>query len=364
MSIALRSSLKEWKFEGRAIERGCAGEIDCDVTGDPCIVFDDDAACYRMFYFAQRHDAQRNEQNSVAQALSAGKTGIGPGSWNKIGAVEYTNADRLLGGQGHKPWIVMDPGNPNRAVRPDGRYWLLVVSYIDGSKVIQRARAERLAGPWLLDEYPLIVPGGREEFDGYHVDTVTAYWFADREEVLFFYKGYPARPQPQQSGAPWGSSLAAAVMGADDDRPRKLGPLFPPVEEAGHWLSGWVSSVQLVPRTGGGFWGLVSGSPTPPDSIEREPSMREPAPSLGGWLYTEAEFPVSGWKAEASPIIAIDDLPSGAAAAGMGTNLWRHHLLGPVSGRYYLLCNSGRYGEERMFMRSAPADADAGGDDA
>jgi len=335
------------------MDRGSSRSFDSDVTGDPCIVWDGEERLYRMFYFAQTHTGDGSEVNCVANAVSAGTDLVGPGHWRKLGPVEYTNPESLASGQGSKPWIVMDPHRPNFPAAPDGAFWLLIVSWVKGSKVIQRARASHLRGPWTLQDEPIVRPGEAADFDGLHADTVTAYWFAERQRVLLFYKGYPMRPQKEQTISPWGSSLASAAMGSADDAAQKLGVLLRPAKQSGHWLSGWASTVQLVPRRGGGFWGLGSGSPTPPASVSDEPTMREPAPSLGGWLNTREQFPASGWQASENPIVRIDELSPSAVEDGMGTNLWRHHLLGPINGKLYLFCNSGPYGQEQMFVRVA-----------
>jgi hypothetical protein len=36
-------------------------------------------------------------------------------------------------------------------------------------------------------------------------------------------------------------------------------------------------------------------------------------------------------------------------AAGLGTNLWRHHLLVTPGGKARIFFNSGRYGQEQMY---------------
>ena len=342
-----------WHYLGRAIKRGPSGSFDSDVTGDPCIVWDDEEQRYRMFYFAQTHTGDGSEVNCVANAVSAGRDLVGPGDWRKLGPVEYTNPESLHSGQASKPWIVMDPRRPNRPATPDGSFWLLIVSWLDGSKVIQRARAPHLSGPWTLQVDPLLSPGEAGDFDALHADTVTAYWFTEEGRVLLYYKGYPLHPQKEQPNSPWGSCLATAVMRVTDETAQKLGPVLRPTTRSGHWLSGWVSSVQLVPRDARGYWGLGSGSPTPPAPVSEQPTMREPAPSLGGWLDTQESFPVTGWRPSEKPIVALDELPAAAVEDGMGTNLWRHHLLGPIDGRLYLFCNSGPYGQEQMFVRVA-----------
>ncbi|MGE5549777.1 MAG: hypothetical protein ACM3ZC_04495 [Bacteroidota bacterium] len=80
--------------------------------------------------------------------------------------------------------------------------------------------------------------------------------------------------------------------------------------------------------------------------------MREPAPSLGGWVYTAAEWPIGGWQVEDEPIVRIE-VPLAARRAGEDVNLWRHHLLVRPDGLIYLFYNSGKYGQERLFARRA-----------
>lgn len=364
---------RDWEFLGIALERGADGECDSGVTGDPCIVWDPSRNAYRMLYFAQRH-VPGGERNTVAHAVSASHDRVGAGDWLKLGPIRYTNPELLPDRQTHKPWILMDPFRPNRAVAIDGRYLLFTVSYDRGHKMVLLARSANLDGPWTLQPGAILRPGPTSGHDGLHVDTVTAYWFAERGRILLLYKGYPASPQADQPLSPWGSSLCAAEMEPGDTEARKLGRLVPPVPVDGHWMGGWASGLQLVPSAGGGWHGLMTGSPTPPAPVSEQPRMREPAPSLGGWAHTQQPWPVGGWIVDPQPIRRIDELPEAARRMGMGTNLWRHHLLvlppsGADSGdgddgargsagRMYLYHNAGAYGQERMFVwtsRGAPA---------
>jgi hypothetical protein len=349
------SPVRNWEFLGIALDRGSPGDFDSSVTGDPCIVWDEERGLFHMHYFAQGHGRDGREVNCNAHAVSLSREQVGAGAWRKLGSLSYTNAEALPEGQTHKPWILMDPRHPNRAIKLHGEYWLFTVSIERGRKIIQAGTAPSLDGPWTLRPEAVLRPGDSSDFDGYHVDTVTAYWFAERGEILIFYKGYPAHSQPNQPLSSWGSSLAAAVMKPDDRRARKLGKLISPVPEKGHWLCGWASGMQLLPAAGKGWLGLMTGSPTPPAPVDEEPSMREPAPSLGGWVQTEQEWPVGGWTQDTRPIAYLDELPKEAIRMGMGVNLWRHHLLYlPVAGqaedRTYLFHNSGEYGRERMFV--------------
>jgi hypothetical protein len=346
---------RDWEFLGIALERGGDSECDSAVTGDPCIVWDESRNAYRMFYFAQRH-GPGGERNSVAQAVSTSPEAVGAGAWRKLGPIRYTNPGLLPDGQTHKPWVLMDPHRPNQAVAIDGQFLLFSVSYDHGHKLVQLARCPSLEGPWTLQPGHVLQPGTGSEHDGWHVDTVTAYWFADRGRILLFYKAYPGAPQIDQPLSPWGSSLCAAEMEPGDVEARKLGVLVAPTPRTGHWMSGWASGLQLVPAAGGGWFGLMTGSPTPPAPVSEQPRMREPAPSLGGWAHTGQPWPVSGWTVDREPIRRIDDLPEEARRMGMGTNLWRHHLLvvpgtgGRPGGRAYLYHNSGAYGDERLFV--------------
>ena len=81
--------------------------------------------------------------------------------------------------------------------------------------------------------------------------------------------------------------------------------------------------------------------------------MREPAPSLGGWAYTAAEWPIQGWRALKEPIEWIEDVPEEARQTGEGVNFWRHHAVIGADGSMYLFYNTGPYGHERMFGRRA-----------
>lgn len=349
----LSAPICDWEFSGVAIPRGEKGTYDADVAGDPCIVWDPDIGRFRMIYFAQRQDEFGGEVNTNAQAVSISEKQVGAGEWIKEGPLTYTNPEKVLSHQTHKPWILMDPFKASTAARVEGKYWLFTVSYQAGRKCIQLAHSDTLSGPWTVQSKPVLEIGAPADFDGYHVDTITAYWFEERGSILLFYKGYPAVAQADQTDSPFGSSLAAAEMKLGDTVARKLGKLISPSLGKNHWQSGWVSGLQLFPARNGGWYGLQSGSPTPPVSPEEEPDMREPAPSLGGWSFTPEAWPVSGWQAESKPIIEIDDLPQEAVSAGMQVNLWRHHMLLAPDGNAYLYCNSGGYGQERMFVRTA-----------
>lgn len=355
----LNSVINDWHLLGAALVRGDAGEYDTSVTGDPCIVLDDSKQRYQMFYFAQTHDDEDGREiNQIAQAVSLSEADIGPGRWVKKGPIDITNPNDLLSPQIHKPWILMDPYRPNCAVCIEGKYWLFAVVYYNSRKHLQIATATTLEGPWTFRSNAVVSPGNLSDFDGYHVDTCTAYWFEERGEILIFYKGYPAQPQADQPLSPWGSNLCAAVMEPADLIAEKIGNVIVPNNEPNHWQSGWVGGLQIFPAACGGWFGLINGSPTPPPSIKDEPNIREPAPSLGGWAYSPETWPLEGWTVDREPIARIESLRTRERRLGVGVNLWRHHIAFAADGygrtRPYLFCNSGPYGKESMFVWVGP----------
>jgi len=198
----------EWQHLGVVIPRGGPGSPDESVTGDPCIVWDEQAGAWRMFYFGQRHE-QGVEKNCVMHALSNGKAGVEPGQWQKCGPIEYVNPEQLPG-DAHKPYILMDARHPNRAAVVNGLYYLYVVIWQAGRKHIYCASALSLGGPWRFEPTPVIEPGEGTAFDAYHQDTVSAFYFGERKETLLFYKGYPYLPQTDTPASPYGSRTSAA----------------------------------------------------------------------------------------------------------------------------------------------------------
>jgi hypothetical protein len=82
VTFALSHPPANWKRLGIALQRGGPDAYDASVTGDPCIVWDEDANRYRMFYFAQRHENGK-EINSIVQAgnLVPSSTGIRMCCW-------------------------------------------------------------------------------------------------------------------------------------------------------------------------------------------------------------------------------------------------------------------------------------------
>lgn len=306
------------------------------VAGDPCIAWDEEAGTWRMWlFYAPPGHAQAVAVDPVA------------GGWRLEGPLVFTNPEDLVGGTTHKPFVVMDAHHPNRAAHVSGRYWLVTVSG-RGAKCVQRAWATRLAGPWTLEAGPLIAPGTEHDFDARHADAVTGYHFADRGTFLYFYMGYPLRAQPH-AVSPYGSAQGAAVQGEDEPQARKLGVILPPSARPGHWAAGWVGGLQLLPGRAHRWVGLCNASPTAPNPNDPAISREEPPPSLGGFAWCDAPWPVQGWQWSPEPIEHIQDVPPEAIAAGEGVNLWRQHILIAPDGRLHLYYNSGPYGREQLY---------------
>ena len=237
-------------------------------------------------------------------------------------------------------------------------FWMVQTVYNGYNKTIWLAKADELAGPWTVHPRPVVELGAKEDFDGYNCDSPTAYWFEDRQQVLIFYKGSPAMPQPDQPSSPLGSSPAAAVMAPGDEVATKLGKIFSPYPVHGYWTSGWLSTPQIFKAEERGWYGILNASSTEPVTVEEEPAMREPTPSQGGWLYTPEEWPVSGWKAFDQPIEWIKDIPEEAQKNGEGCNMWKHQVLVQPDGTLYLYYNSGNYATERLFGKIAKIEVD------
>ncbi len=316
-------------------ERGRAWSV----VGDPCVVWDDDVPGWRMFLV---WDPPGNGQAICRQPADAG-----PGSWEPLGPLAFVNPTAILGGHAHKPFVVMDPHRPNRAARVRDRFWLLLVTRGAVGKVVQRAWADRLGGPWHVEAEPVLAPG--EAWDGRHVDAPTGYFFAERQEFLYFYMGYPSEPQRRSS--PLGSVQAVAAQGRDEDRATKLGVILEPDPRPGHWAGGWLGGLQLLPGTRKLWMGLVNASPTPPRAEDTAISREEPPPSLAGWASCDLSRPIGGWTLADAPREWLSDLPSQALAWGEGANLWRQHLLALEGGRWALFYNSGPYGQEDLFLQ-------------
>jgi len=329
----------DWTRTGLLLRRSPSGD-GCDVVGDPCVVWDPHVSAWRMVLFF--------DPPGHAQCVSDDPTGA-PGSWSRPEPLTFTNPQVLPAGGGtHKPFIVMDAHRPNQAAVVDGLVWLLTVSFIGPSrhKRIQRAWATTLAGPWTLEPGDLIASGGPGEFDENHVDAVSGYWFEDRRQFLYFYMGYPLSPQPWR-GTPFGNAIGVATQRPGEPAVKAGVALAP--GSGPSWVDGYLGGLQLLPGIEHRWVAVINGSPTPPDRSGSLTS-EEPAPSLGGMAYTDAEFPASGWVVADRPFETIDEIPAAALAAGEGVNLWRHHLL-VAPGVERLFYNSGAYGHEQLYSK-------------
>ena len=170
---------------------------------------------------------------------------------------------------------------------------------------------------------------------------------ADRGQVLIFYKAYPREAQPEQPGAPFGSSTVVAWWRPSEPVARKADRVMAPGRND-DWNRGWVGGFQLLRDARLGVWyALLNGSPTAP----ADDSHREPAPSLGGWAVCQGEHPGGEWAADnsVSPFRKSEDLSDAETKAGLGVNFWRHHLLVTPGGRARIFFNSGPYGTEQMY---------------
>jgi len=312
------------------------------VMGDPCIVWDDDLATWRMVLFC--------DPGGHGQSICLHSTDGVPDQWSPVEPIPFT-APAL---PTHKPYIVQEAHRPNRAARINGAYWLLGVMNGDNRKFIQRARSTSLAGPWTWDPAPLIPKGGSGEFDEKHTDAVTGFYFPERDEVLYYYLGYPAKAQ-QRAISPWGNAQGIAVQKADAPTATKLGEYLPPVQQAGHWASGYYGGLQIMPGKKHRWIALLNASPTAPTPEDTSIAREEPAPSLGGWAYCDEEWPIKNWHLSPEPMEWIEDLPPEALANGEGTNLWRHQALVLPDGRIVVYYNSGYYGKEQLYLKLSVA---------
>lgn len=335
----------DWHRQGQILRRAAEGD-GSHVVGDPCIVWDDESGTWRMFLFFS--------PPGCGDSLCSNAKRAAGGDWSPPQGLRFVNPDNLHSERAHKPFVIQDPYRPNRAVKIDGRYCLLLVSWLDGRKVVQQAWSSSLSGPWDVDPATLIAPGEAGDFDAKHVDAVTGYYFADRSEFLYFYMGYPEQPQPRPI-SPLGSSQGAAVRRLGETVARKLGPTLAPCPAAGHWASGWVGGLQLLPGKTRRWTALLNASPTAPYAEDTNVFRQEPPPSLGGFAYTDDEWPVSGWRYASEPIARVENLPKEAIDSGEGYNFWRHNLLVLDDGSLAVYYNSGYYGREQLYMISAPA---------
>jgi hypothetical protein len=250
----------------------------------------------------------------------------------------------------HKPFIVMDPDRQNQAANINGRYCLLVVSFKDGHKHVQRAWSEKLAGPWTFEPQAIIPIGAANEFDGKHTDAITGYYFPERKEFLYFYMGYPRQAQARKI-SPFGSAQGAATQKLDEKVAHKFGVILEPCQQAGHWASGWVGGLQLLRGAKHRWVAVVNASPTAPDPGKKAVWTEEPAPSLGGFAWCDEEWPVKGWQFAPQPIEWEKDIPKSARDAGEGYNLWRQFIHILPDGRAALFYNSGYYGREQLYLK-------------
>ncbi len=271
--------------------------------------------------------------------------------WRIVGPLSFTNPEAVPEST-HKPFIVMTAAKPNQAARINGQFCLLSVCWRLGHKYVQRAWSEHLEGPWTWELTPLIPLGEAGTFDEQHVDAVSGYYFPERNEILYFYMGYPAAAQ-RRPFSPYGAAQGVAVERVESSRSivRKLGEILPPAPIAGHWASGWVGGLQLLPGTTHRWIGLVNASPTAPYPTDTSVTREEPAPSLGGFAFCDEEWPIGNWRWCDDPIEYVDNIPASALASGEGVNFWRHHLFVNHNGEAALLYNSGPYGQEQLFMK-------------
>jgi hypothetical protein len=330
-----------WRHLGRVVlSRGPAGAFDSAIVGDPCIVWDPDIGNWRMFYFAVGESFV-----GTGVAVSRSANHVDSGDWIKVGRLPI---DGQLADGCHKFWVLMDPRQPGQAVRLGDQYIGFFTAFLGGAKVIGRARARQLAGPWRSDELPVIANGAPEDFDGQGADAVSAYWFGDHDRILLFYMAYPAQPQKEQPFSPRGPCQAVATLVERAAPAEKLGPILRPGSAARHWCNGWIGGLQLLPTKDHRWVGLVNGSPTPVHEGHGEPD-----PSIGGWAWCDEELPVKGWRFDLkqSPIELPAQLSAAAKQAGEADNFWRHHLLMLPDERTRIFYNSGAYGCEQIYAR-------------
>jgi len=332
----------KWQRQGLVLCRAADG-MGSHVVGDPCIVWDDEYHTWRMFLFFS--------PPGCGDTLCEDPNRAGGGDWQAPQPLSFVNPEAICSGYAHKPFIVQDPYRPNHAARIGGMFCLLIVSRVDGHKVVQQAWSASLAGPWKVDPAVLIPCGEAGEFDSKHVDAVTGFFFEDRQEILYFYMGYPDQPQDRNI-SPMGSAQGAALRSVSGTSVCKLGEILPPRQSPHHWASGWVGGLQLLPGKTHRWIALLNASPTAPVAADSNVFREEPPPSLGGFAYTDEEWPVSGWTYAPEPIEWIDRMPQEAFDTGEGFNFWRHNLLALHDGTLAVFYNSGYYGQEQLYMIS------------
>jgi len=326
-----------WTRQGLVIERHESNSS--GVSGDPCIAWDEDIKGWRMVLFYTPW--------GVAQAVCTNLDNLGPGQWTVEGPLNVANPEVVRGW--HKPFFVMDPYHANHAAKIEGRYCLLVVTS-RGPKQVQRAWSEKLAGPWTFEPEPIITVGEPDDFDARHAETVTGYYFPERKEFLYFYKGYPLKPQPRQI-SPMGSAQAVATQKLGETGVTKRGIILEPEQKEGHWASGWIGGLQLLRGRDHRWVALVNASPTAPDYTLREVWTQEPPPSQPGFAWCDEEWPIEGWTFAPEPIEWVKNIPQSALDWGEGYNLWRHFIHILPDGRAAMFYNSGYYGKEQLYMK-------------
>jgi len=312
------------------------------VSGDPCVVWDEAINGWRMVFFYS--------PPGHGQAVCLNLDDLGPNNWKLEGPLPIVNPQDIHGRAGfHKPFFVMDPYKPNMAAKINGRYCLLVVTH-GAHKLVQRAWSEKLAGPWEFEPEPLFPLGSQGAFDEKHADAITGYYFPEREEFLYFYMGYPQVAQSRKI-SPYGNAQAVATQKLGQKFATKGNIILPPCQEEGHWASGWVGGLQLLPGVEHRWIGIINASPTAPDPGKKDVWTEEPPPSLGVFVYSDEEWPVQGWHFYPSPIEWVKDIPAEAEATGEGVNLWRQFIHLMPDGRAALFYNSGYYGKEQLYMK-------------
>lgn len=326
-----------WTRRGVVLERQKGGH---GVSGDPCIVWDEAINGWRMVLFY--------DPGGHAQAICTNRDDLGPGQWKFEGPLPVANPEAV--GGFHKPFIVMDPFELNRAAKIEGRFCLLVVSFKGGHKQVQRAWSEKLAGPWTFEPGALIPVGAIGDFDAKHTDAVTGYYFPKRKEFLYFYMGYPKQKQSRRI-SPYGSAQAVATQKLGDPKVTKRGVILEPCQSEGHWASGWVGGLQLLPGAGHKWVAVANASPTAPDPGNKAEWTEEPPPSLGGFAWCDNEWPIEGWHFAPEPIEWVKDIPKSALDTGEGYNLWRQFIHVLPDGRAALFYNSGYYGREQLYLK-------------
>lgn len=103
----------KWSREGLVVARDERGG-GCSVAGDPCIVWDEELPGWRMFLFYS--------PPGHAQCICRSREQIGPGCWETVSPLLFTNPEDLQGGATHKPFVIMDAFKPNTAARMNERY--------------------------------------------------------------------------------------------------------------------------------------------------------------------------------------------------------------------------------------------------